>query len=1504
ERVVLAGGIVVNTGTIETPHGQIVVTASPGGRYVEITPAGSALSFRLPVAEDQALAADNLRPLRLDDIARLATGTVEVGGTLTTASNVVNPNSRIELVGEDVKLVRGVNISTAGTTGLIQVQVNPLVPVDSWVFVDRVSNYEDIVNALAAGNRLVLLNPTDAGVDVVNRALVGQVGIKALHIVGSGNDAQIWFGQNFIDPERLDEYATRLAQWGQYLDKNGGIFFYTCNLAQSAVGKALVDDIARITGRAVSASTDITGSARYNGNWLLEYGTAGNRLPFVVERIADADVKLFDYTVTNASDVGPPTNSLRFALNKANANVDPANNAVTPPHTIKFFFSAATTINLAAGPLPVNNAGAANKQVTITNVGNGEVTIIAQANNQVFEVFPNNTLIIDGGTQGIILQGNGTVGDGGVILVKGEGSLTLTGRVTVKDGQAKNGGGIALLDGTAANKTTLTITGDVQIINNKANVVGGTKFGGGIYAAGANTLITIGGNALIGDGTPGGANLANKGGGIYTKGTLVVGGDAKIDLNKANVGPDNLGGGIFAAPGATVTLQNNAKVINNEAATPGKGGGVFLDSDPVANQFSILTVKDNALVKTNTAVVGGGIFVNSGSLVILQDKAQVSDNRADKDGGGIFAAAGAFLAGPNIPIPTTVKLIGQDVQVTGNKSGVTVVDRGGGGIYLDSTSADKFSTLLVDKAQITGNKALNNGDGGGIYVTKFSQVTLQNGAKVNSNKADNRGGGIFSLADLTIPATVQVNNNQATNQGGGIFIGPDKTLVVEGQINGNEATATIPGSDGGGIFLGLASKLTLKGNAQVNNNSAASRGGGIFAQKDNTVTIEGNAQVNSNTSAQGAGIAVFADSVGSTLTVDANAQVNENTATDKGGGIFAEGSGAGKITKVFLKGSAEVSGNRAASTSDTSGGGIFAGQDTLVTIEGSAKVNNNVAATTGVLKTAKGGGIFADGTAAAKAKLVVQASAQIKGNSATTDGGGIFAGTNSILEVQGNALIDGNRALTGAGGGILTQGPLTVKDGVVISNNVAKTLGGGIAATKTLTLLNNVQVVANKVVGDNGIGGGIAGAGDTTLDNEVKVTGNKVIGVKGTGGGIATQGNLLVQGKVIVSGNLVDGDDGKGGGIAVAGPTAQIKGEVVISSNQVTGKNALGGGIAVAPGSTLTIDGSVVKITGNVVTSPDSESPSAGGGIAAGGPATLKNKVEVTGNKALGPNAVGGGIAAADALTLQNDVLVAGNQATAQGGGIFTTTALTAQDNVLIGKDGDVGAPNTSKQGGGVFVAGGTATLKGSVKVSANTATTQGGGLFANDLTTVNLLDNVKVAANTANQQGGGLFARGGSAVLLDNNAQIIQNQANQQGSGVFVTDNGTSLTLQGSSKVIQNKTTLKGGGIFAQNGSFVTLDKSSQVAENLASQQGAGLFATGAGTVVTTKGSALVTKNVVNQEGGGFFVTENAKLTVTETAQVTENKATKGGGIFSSTDSVVELSGKAQVTNNKADRK
>lgn len=70
--VTLVGGMVVNTGTIATPSGNITIAATPDNKFIKITSEGSLISLELPIADRQAVG--NAPVLRGVDLPSLLTG--------------------------------------------------------------------------------------------------------------------------------------------------------------------------------------------------------------------------------------------------------------------------------------------------------------------------------------------------------------------------------------------------------------------------------------------------------------------------------------------------------------------------------------------------------------------------------------------------------------------------------------------------------------------------------------------------------------------------------------------------------------------------------------------------------------------------------------------------------------------------------------------------------------------------------------------------------------------------------------------------------------------------------------------------------------------------------------------------------------------------------------------------------------------------------------------------------------------------------------------------------------------------------------------------------------------------------------------------------------------------------------------------------------------------------------------------------------------------------------
>ena len=145
-----------------------------------------------------------------------------------------------------------------------------------------------------------------------------------------------------------------------------------------------------------------------------------------------------------------------------------------------------------------------------------------------------------------------------------------------------------------------------------------------------------------------------------------------------------------------------------------------------------------------------------------------------------------------------------------------------------------------------------------------------------------------------------------------------------------------------------------------------------------------------------------------------------------------------------------------------------------------------------------GGGISNDG-----GNVTLRGRAQVSGNTAFYNGGGIVNFHDSTLTLNGSAQVNGNTVTfppQGLGGGIYSAGTLTLNGSAQVNHN-AGAYGGGIYNDGTLTLNGSAQVNGNTVTYD---GGGIyIGSGTVILHDSSRVNRNAASGV---GGGIYVGG--------------------------------------------------------------------------------------------------------------------------------------------------------------------------------------------------------------------------------------------------------------------------------------------------------------------------------------------------------------------------------------------------------------
>ena len=248
--------------------------------------------------------------------------------------------------------------------------------------------------------------------------------------------------------------------------------------------------------------------------------------------------------------------------------------------------------------------------------------------------------------------------------------------------------------------------------------------------------------------------------------------------------------------------------------------------------------------KQNTVEFGGGIYAHEATVNV---------------NGGTISGHGATYGGGIYAYNSSINISGGTISE--NQSTY------GGGIYAFKSS------INISGGTISENQSTY---GGGINATEHSKVWLK-GGRIAGNKSG-RGSGVYlDMSNLFMieenGKSCQITQNTVTKEpsskdmhgeGGGIYLVYSKAEISSGTINENTAIATAP-DEYGNVFGGLGgaisakySEVTIKGDAEICNNSAGYRGGAIYTEgtKDNRclLIIEGGTISGNRVNGSGAGI--------------------------------------------------------------------------------------------------------------------------------------------------------------------------------------------------------------------------------------------------------------------------------------------------------------------------------------------------------------------------------------------------------------------------------------------------------------------------------------------------------------------------------------------------------------------------------------------------------------------------------------------------------------------------
>lgn len=425
-------------------------------------------------------------------------------------------------------------------------------------------------------------------------------------------------------------------------------------------------------------------------------------------------------------------------------------------------------------------------------------------------------------------------------------------------------------------------------------------------------------------------------------------------------------------------------------------------------------------------------------------------------------------------------------------------------------------TVIIIDGEI---KATNDsGNSGEIVIDKNLTIEGKHGATLdilnaNSNGSDapTRPHRIFKVSShkmLTLKK-LTLKNGYAGNgsagelgtKGGGILLENGGVSLSDVIVSGCKASTDTPWhGDGAGIYV--KSGAIIMKNSTLSANVASAYGGGIYVNENGWLTMQGSNTITGCSASCGGAICVNGATVTITgCTITGNTALNGN-----GGGIYTKKTDS-KASAITIKDGAIIGGtgkpNKAtgAGTDNGLGGGIYIGEGCSLKVQSGAQVIGNEA-------TKDGGGIYLNKIDAHGE----MSSGEIRNNKAENGGGVYIAGGTDVTEhasftlkvgtIIANTATDSGGGVEAFGGGIFTM------EGGTIENNTAHNHGGGVQVLSgTMNMTggsienNNANTVNNNEKGGGGVALGINN-GPALLDMSGGTISRNTIGPLGKGAGI------------------------------------------------------------------------------------------------------------------------------------------------------------------------------------------------------------------------------------------------------------------------------------------------------------------------------------------------------------------------------------------------------------------
>ena len=615
----------------------------------------------------------------------------------------------------------------------------------------------------------------------------------------------------------------------------------------------------------------------------------------------------------------------------------------TKPYTGGVLVNSTGVFNLYGGEISGNYSS--NKEATWAVAYNGGAVNVNGGKFYMYGgVIKNNTA----GT-------SKSLSNGGAVYIGAGGKFTMTGGEISGNTATRNGGGVAVYNGT------FTMSGDAKISNNIAkqdyNAV--EHLGGGVYVGASGKFTMSGGTVISGNLAHSGYADSNaQGGGVYVAsgGTFTMNDNASIKSNTmkeqyTNTAKSVRGGGVYV--GGTLDL-NGGSIEDNTAVY--EGGGLYLDTKGTVNLGTgTITVRNNTSEKTTghnlylpgakkliapAAPADGSSITLSLPLARIQKAegtAVIANTGKDiRDGDSRFAFEAEKIAlvrdGDGDDVLARIPAHTHDgITYTPVYSLAEIPSNATGSYYLLQDS--KMSGAVTVGANNTVNVCLNGHKSEPIYFKNSGTLNITDCKHDTASPGYITGysynsGGTYNIENAS-GSTLNLTNVTVKEKTGSTFISATGATV---NISGCEYYD----SESGFLVASTGSKVTVTDSTFKNNTmraptlwfTAEGATTGSFTVKNCTFT--GNANNTQNVNYEDSrGCAINSGCPGTTLIEKCT--VTKNLSHGDGGGIYLYGKGTATIKNTTVEDN----------ESQWHGGGIAVNSANAPVFTGTVVVKNN-----------------------------------------------------------------------------------------------------------------------------------------------------------------------------------------------------------------------------------------------------------------------------------------------------------------------------------------------------------------------------------------------------------------------------------------------------------------------------------------------------------------------------------------------------------------------------------